>query len=347
MVNPAVNDDKFMRRALAEARKGAGKTTPNPAVGAVIVKAGRVLATGYHRAAGEPHAEIEAIRALKNPGQARGATIYVTLEPCSTRGRTPPCTDAIVRHGFARVVYGATDPNPAHAGRAAALLRAAGIAVDIGILHAECHALNTAWNHWIRTGSPYVIAKCGLSLDGRIGSHPESRWITSAESRRDAMQLRSSVDAILVGGGTVRADNPMLTVRLGNGEGRQPWRVVWSRSGDIPPDCHLLADAHRDRTLLFERQSLKEVLAALGRLEIVSVLIEGGGFTLGKAVDENLVHEVVFYMAPQILGGGIPAIGGLGVESIALGRHLRDVAYTQIGNDIKIAGKLLIFSELQ
>ncbi|MGH8047473.1 MAG: bifunctional diaminohydroxyphosphoribosylaminopyrimidine deaminase/5-amino-6-(5-phosphoribosylamino)uracil reductase RibD, partial [Chthoniobacterales bacterium] len=289
MVIHAQQDDKFMRRAIAEARKGLGQTSPNPAVGAVIVKNGRVIATGYHHAAGRPHAEIEAIHALGNPRLAHDATLYVTLEPCSTHGRTPPCTEAILRHGFARVVYGATDPNPAHAGRADAILSAAGIAVRTGVLSDECAALNVEWNHWMRTGRPYVIAKCGMSLDGRIGSHPESRWITNAKSRDDAMQLRARADAILVGGGTVRADDPQLTVRI-PGATRQPWRVVTTQSGSLPKSAKLFTDAQRDRTLVFEKIPLRDVLAALGQMEVTSVLIEGGGRTLGEAFDRGLVN---------------------------------------------------------
>lgn len=328
-----------MRAALAEARKGAGRTSPNPAVGAVIVKGSRILARGFHREAGKPHAEIEALHALADIQQARGAALYVTLEPCSTRGRTPPCTEAILRHGFARVVYGATDPNPSHAGRAERILQKANVAVTRGVLEAECTELNRAWNHWIVTGRPYVIAKCGMSLDGRIGSHPESRWITSAASREDAMNLRTQVDATLVGGETVRIDNPRLTVRTPH-PARQPWRVVWTRSGRIPTDANLLSDRFRDRTLIFEGRSLRETLAALGRLEITSVLIEGGGRTLGEAFDRGLVNRAVFYMAPQCLGGGIPAIGGLGVPDSESSVRLSGVIYSRIDSDLKIDGTI-------
>ncbi len=328
-----------MRAAWEEARKGLGHTSPNPAVGAVIVKNRRILARGFHRAAGKPHAEIEAIRALPSPAHARGATLYVTLEPCSTTGRTPPCTDAIVRLGFARVVYGATDPNPAHAGRAAALLTAAGVAVTAGVLADACAGLNAAWNHWIATGHPYVIAKWAMSLDGRISSHPEARWLTSPEARQDAMALRAGVDAILVGGGTVRVDDPKLTVR-GIPGARQPWRVVLSRSGRLPTGAHLFTDRHRDRTLVFSREPLAHVLAALGRMEVTSVLIEGGGRTLGEAFDARLVHEAVIYMAPQLLGGPVPAVGGLGVASNEEALRLRDVTYQRIGDDVRIRGVL-------
>jgi diaminohydroxyphosphoribosylaminopyrimidine deaminase/5-amino-6-(5-phosphoribosylamino)uracil reductase len=330
-----------MQAALDEARKGLGKTSPNPAVGAVIVKGRRILARGHHHAAGRPHAEIEAIRALASPAEARGATIYVTLEPCSTQGRTPACTDALTRHGFARVVYGATDPNPAHAGRADAILQAAGIAVTTGVLADACTKLNAAWNHWIVTGRPWVIAKCGMSLDGRISSHPESRWITSPESRADAMRLRAGVDAILVGGGTVRADNPKLTIR-GIPGAKQPWRVIMSRSTTrLPAAAHLFTDRHRDRTLVFSREKLGAVLAALGKMDVTSVLIEGGGRTLGEAFDAGLVNEAVIYMAPQLLGGPVPAVAGLGVGRSEDAPRLADVGYTRIGDDVRTRGRVV------
>lgn len=326
-----------MRLALEEARRGLGRTSPNPAVGAVIVKNRRVLARGHHRAAGRPHAEIEAIRALASPADARGATIYVTLEPCSTHGRTPPCTDTIVRHGFKRVVYGATDPNPAHAGRANAVLAEHGIAVTHGVLAAECTALNRAWNHWIVTRRPWVIAKCGLSLDGRISSHPAARWITNPESRADAVQLRAEVDAVLVGGGTARADDPRLTVRGLKGA-RQPWRVVVSRSGRLPRTLRLFTDRYRERTLVYRQQPLAEVLAALGKREVTSVLIEGGGRTLGEAFDARLVNEVVFYLAPVMLGGPVPAVGGRGVNGNDAALRLTQPTYLRIGDDVRVRG---------
>ena len=167
-----MDDEKFMRAALREALRGFGQTSPNPAVGAVIVRGGRIVARGFHRGAGKPHAEVEALAALKNPGFARGATIYVTLEPCSTHGRTPPCVEALIQNGFARVVIGAIDPNPAHAGRGVGLLQKAGIEVLAGVLEEECRALNVAFNKWIVTGLPFVIAKAALSLDGRLTRPP-------------------------------------------------------------------------------------------------------------------------------------------------------------------------------
>ena len=220
-------DEKFMREAIRLAAQELGKTRPNPAVGCVIVKNGRIIARGWHRRAGLPHAEIEALRSLKNASAARGATAYVTLEPCSTNGRTPPCTTALVEAGLARVVTGAIDPNPKHRGRGLRLLHKAGLKTTSGVLAEECAALNPEFHHVMTTGLPWVIAKCGMSLDGRLTRPPgEGQWITSALARRDAMKLRTRVDAILVGAGTVRADDPALTLR--GVRGTQPWRIVWA-----------------------------------------------------------------------------------------------------------------------
>lgn len=334
------DDEKHLRAALREAARGVGHTSPNPAVGAVIVRGGRVLARGFHRRAGGPHAEIEALRALKNPALARGATLYVTLEPCSTHGRTPPCVEAIIRAGFARVVIGATDPNPAHAGRGVELLRAAGLVVTSGVLENACRELNAGFNKWIVTRLPLVIAKAGMSLDGRLTRPPgEGQWLTSPASRADAMRLRARVDAILIGAQTLRADNPRLTVR-GVPGARQPWRVVVTRRGNLPKDAHVFTDAHRDRTLVFRGQSLRSVLRELGRREITSVLLEGGGRVLGDAFDRRLVDRVHFYLAPLLCGGPVPAVGGRGVGTTAEAPLLRNPRYDKIGGDLRLTAEV-------
>jgi len=329
------DDEKFIRLALREAARGVGRTSPNPAVGALIVKGGRVLGKGWHRCAGGPHAEIEALRSLKKPGLARGATLYVTLEPCCTHGRTPPCTDAIVEAGLARVVTGATDPNPRHAGRGFAILEKAGVSVTAGVLGEECAALNAAFNKWITTGLPLVIAKAGLSLDGRL-TRPrgEGAWLTGEKSRADAMRLRARVDAILVGAGTVRADNPRLTVRGLRGSAvRQPWRVVLTRGGRLPKGAHLFTDEHRERTLVFRGKSLRAVLRDLAKRGCTSVMIEGGGALLGSAFDARLVDRVHFYFAP-FLCGGPDVIGGLGAGSTRESARLENISRRRIGTDI-------------
>jgi len=336
------DDEKFMRAALREAKKGLGHTSPNPAVGAVVVRGGRIVARGWHHRAGEPHAEIEAIRALKRPEQARGTTLYVTLEPCSTHGRTPPCCDAIRELGFGRVVIGTVDPNPKHQGHGLTILAKAGIEVTTGVLTNECEALNRPFNKWIATGLPWVIAKAGMSVDGRLTRPPgEGQWLTSEASRADAMRLRSQVDAILVGGETVRADNPRLSIRgVAGFEGKQPWRIVVTRSGNLPTEAHVFTDEQRGRTLVFKGKSLADVLRELGTRQINSVLIEGGGTVLGEAFDQRLVDEVHFYVAP-LLCGGPHVIGGLGAGSSGESILLKDARYHRIGDDIHVAAYLV------
>jgi len=322
-----------MRMALREAAKGAGQTSPNPAVGAVIVRDGKVIARGFHRRAGLPHAEVEA---LKKTGRAKGATLYVTLEPCSTQGRTPPCVNAIIESGIVRVVIGAIDPNPSHAGRAVQILKKAGIAVTSGVLVGECAVLNRAFNKWIVTGLPFVIVKAGMSLDGRITRPPgEGQWITSPASRADAHRLRARVDAILVGAETVRADNPQLTVRGIRGA-RQPWRVVLTRSGNLPSGAHLFTDEHRERTRVYQNKPLRAVLRDLGKRGVTSVLIEGGGEVIGSAFKGRLVDAVHFYIAPLILGGTKPAVAGSGSGSI----RIKNAVYKKIGDDLRVTGEV-------
>jgi diaminohydroxyphosphoribosylaminopyrimidine deaminase/5-amino-6-(5-phosphoribosylamino)uracil reductase len=332
------SDETWMRLALREARRGVGRASPNPAVGAVIVSArGKLLAKGWHRAAGCPHAEVEAIGRLARPGLARGASLYVTLEPCSTQGRTSPCVDAIIASGCARVIAGATDPNPVHAGRGFDLLRAAGIEVISNVLAAEAAALNRAFNKWIVTGLPLVVAKCALSLDGRITRLPaEGPWLTGERARADAHRLRAQVDAILIGAGTLRADNPRLTVRGVRGA-RQPWRVVLTRSGDLSPQAHLFTDEHRKRTLVYKKRSLASVLRDLGLRGVTSVLIEGGMQILGEAFDRRLVDRVQFYIAPLLLGGPKLSIGGRGASSLKA-PVIEHPEYRRIGSDLILTG---------
>lgn len=334
-----------MRAALREAAKGVGKTSPNPAVGAVIVAKGKIVARGHHRRAGLPHAEMEALRALKNRRTAKGAMLCVTLEPCSTSGRTPPCVEAIIEAGFARVVIGDIDPNPAHAGRGVKLLRDAGIPVVTGVLGEECHALNPAFNKWIQTGMPLIIAKAGMSLDARLSRPPgEGQWVTGPASRERAHRLRAGVDAILIGAGTLRADNPRLTVRDVPGA-RQPWRVVLSRGGELPAGSHLFTDEFKDRTLVYAGKSLRETLRELGRKEVTSVLIEGGMQVLGEAFDRRLVDTVHFFIAPVFLGGPKIVLGGRGAGSTRESARIVHPHYEKIGKDLHLWGDVA-FAEM-
>jgi diaminohydroxyphosphoribosylaminopyrimidine deaminase/5-amino-6-(5-phosphoribosylamino)uracil reductase len=347
----SAGDIRWMREALTEARRGIGRTSPNPAVGAILVQDGRELARGWHRAAGKPHAEIEALSQIPPGSSVRGATLYVTLEPCSSHGRTPPCTEAIQQAGLGRVVYGATDPDPRHAGRAQEILTSAGIAVTTGVLEKECTGLNQRWNHYIRTRRPWVILKAGATLDGRIArplppgenkksteaADPEAKkpspLITSTAARTEARRLRSEVDAVLVGAGTVREDNPQLTLRgRGLKRRRQPWRVVWSRHPEnLPAGAGLFQDEWKDRTLISQATDFTELLHELGQREITSLLVEGGSAVHGAVVDSRLINEVVIYLAPVIFGGGLPMVGGRGVADWPEGLEFENLQAKAIG----------------
>ena len=330
-------DRRFLRRALELAALGGGLTLPNPRVGAVLVRGGRIIGEGFHRRAGAPHAEVNAVRAAKRAGRAvEGATLYVTLEPCSTHGRTPPCTGLILREKIARVVYAATDPNPAHAGAAARLLRAAGVAVSSGLLAGEAAGLNRDFNWWIVRHRPWVVAKIALSLDGKITTPPgDDRWLTSSEARRAAHELRWESDAILIGAETARRDNPQLTVRLPDKpRGKiQPLRVVVTRSGQLPRHLHLFTDHHRERTQVFRNRPLADVMTNLGAQNITHVLIEGGSQVLTEAFRAGLVNEVAFFITPALMGTVSRALQELDAEV-----KLRDVSYQRIGPDLLCRG---------
>jgi diaminohydroxyphosphoribosylaminopyrimidine deaminase/5-amino-6-(5-phosphoribosylamino)uracil reductase len=329
--------ERFMAAAITEAHKGVGLTSPNPAVGAVLVVNGRIAARGHHRQAGLPHAEIECLRNLGR-GVPNDAVLYVTLEPCSTTGRTPACTTQLIDAGVRKIVIGAIDPNPQHAGRCVEILRVAGIEVQIGILGDKCALLNEAFNKWIVTGQPFVIAKCGMSLDGRLTrpSH-DPRWITNAAARRHARALRAQVDAIVVGATTVRTDNPRLTACSGR-QTRQPWRVVLTRSGKLPRTAHLFNDRFADRTLLYHGKSLRTVLSDLGKRSVTSVLIEGGGNVLGQALEAHLIDKVQLYLGDIFTGGPVIAFPGPGAEATEDAAYLDRIAYERLGQSICITG---------
>jgi diaminohydroxyphosphoribosylaminopyrimidine deaminase / 5-amino-6-(5-phosphoribosylamino)uracil reductase len=333
-------DARYMRLALREARKGLGTTSPNPAVGAVIVRDGQVLATGFHERAGGPHAEVAALGSLREPGLAAGATFYVTLEPCSTFGRTPPCTAAILAAGIGRVVVGCIDPNPRHGGSGINFLQTHGVAVTIGVLEKECSDLNAGFNRWITTGRPWVIAKFAQSLDGRLTRPPgESAWLTSERSRFRAQRLRATVDAILVGAETIRKDDPQLTVRVGRLH-LQPWRVIVTRSGALPAGARVFTDEHRERTLVFQNSSWETLLDDLGQRGVTRLLVEGGGKVLGELRDLGLIDEVWSFFAPLLTGGPATSMGGRGVRSNEEADVLADVSYQRLGSDLLVRGKI-------
>lgn len=333
-------DAHWMGLALVEAKRGIGLTSPNPPVGAVIVKDGRLLASGWHRKAGGPHAEVEALRtaeAVHGLNSLSGACAYVTLEPCSTFGRTPPCVEALIAVGIARVVWGTDDPNPHHAGRARELLTAAGIEVVSGVLEESCREIIAPFAKLVTTGLPWVIAKAGMSLDGRI-TRPagEGQWITSEEARADAMILRAQCDAIIVGAETIRQDDPSLTLRGQDiPEGKeQPWRIILTHSGDLPKDARVFTDEFSHRTLAFRNRPLNEVLRELAARGAMSVLLEGGGRLLASAFGDRLVDEVVFYVAPLISGSGRPVLDAASYAGGSV--TLCSLSVEMTGQDVKL-----------
>jgi diaminohydroxyphosphoribosylaminopyrimidine deaminase/5-amino-6-(5-phosphoribosylamino)uracil reductase len=330
-------DERIMRTAIKEAQKSLGLTSPNPAVGAVLVIRNRIVARGHHRQAGLPHAEVECLRKF---GRAvpPNATLYVTLEPCSTAGRTGPCTDEIIKSGIKKVVIGAIDVNPRHSGRGIELLRKAGIEVRAGVLADECSALNEAFNKWIVTGKPFVIAKCGMTLDGRLTRREsEQRWITSAAARQHARQLRAQVDAVLIGAETLRTDNPKLTARNGRWE-KQPLRVVLTRSGKLPKRANLFTDRFANKTLVYRNRQLDFVLRDLGKKNVTSLLIEGGGNVLGQALDQKKIDKIQIYIGAKLTGGPVVAFSGRGAKATRAAAYLQRVQYQRIGQDICVTG---------
>lgn len=335
---PSQEDLTWMQIALHEGQKGMGLTAPNPPVGAVVVKGDHILGKGWHQKAGKAHAEVAAFEdALRrhSPDDLKGATLYVTLEPCSTHGRTGACTDAIQSHGISRVVIGAYDPNPDHNGKGVEILKQAGVEVVTGCREAEAKRLIRFFAKQITTGLPYVIAKSAITLDGRTVLRAEDgSWITGPEALEDVQRLRRQVDAILVGGETVRRDNPRLTLRGEFAKDRkQPWRVILTATKELPNDCHLLTDAHHDRTMVFHGASLDRALAILGERKIGSVMIESGGRLFAHAIANHLVDEVVLYVAP-ILGGGETRL--MPLERMVT--DLEEVEYKPLGRDVRVTG---------
>lgn len=331
----------LMRLALAEGAKGLGLTAPNPSVGAVLAKGGEVIGKGFHTRAGQPHAEREALAdCLRRGNDPRGSEIYITLEPCSTTGRTPPCTEAILENGIQRVLWAADDPNPVHQGAARKLLEEAGVEVETGLLQAEAEELHRAFFKVQRTGLPWVIAKTAMSLDGRITRPPdEGQWLTGPEARADVQTIRGEVDAILTSGQTARLDNPRLDYRGPRKEKPQPLRVVLTHQpqAGLLDDAHLLQknEAGPTRFLSGDLQAHLRTLASEG---YHTILVEAGGDLLGQLLDANLIDEWVSYLAPIVTGGPVPAVGGQGVIDLAYRPRLTKVTYQPIGPDIRVRG---------
>ncbi len=328
---------KWMLLALEEAYKGIGLTSPNPSVGAIIVKAGKLLGKGWHHKAGTPHAERKAIAdVIDKHGKEvlKGSSIYVTLEPCSTFGKTPPCTEGIIDAGIVELFYGADDPNPNHLGGAKKILEEKGIKVTSGICEKECMHLIRAFSKVQTKGLPWVIVKSAMSLDGKITRPPgESQWLSSPESRNVVQRIRYESDAIITGGNTLRADNPSLTIRDSEycGKKEQPWRMIITRKGasSLPEDAKVFTDQYKTRTLVQENGDILKALETLVNLGCQTVMVEAGGSLIGSFLELGLVDEIAVFYTPLITGGNGHAFNGA-----YDGINLTDQSYQKIGNDV-------------
>jgi len=322
-----------MQRAVELAKKAGEATRPNPRVGAVLVKGGKLKGAGFHRKAGEPHAEV---MALRNAGtSAKGADLYVTLEPCSTQGRTPPCTQAIIKAGVRRVIYGSGDADRRNQGKADRILKRAGIRVTRGVLEGECERINEDYRHWTTRREPWVILKLAMTMDGYLAV-PGRRWVTGGRARAEVQKLRVGCDAILVGAETVRQDNPRLTIRARRVK-EQPWRVVVTRSGKLPKEANLFRDRHQDRTLVYRMKKWSEVLQDLHRQGVSRLLVEGGAEVGEGLVASGKVNEAVIYLAPVLVGGD-----GKGLPRIQNWANWgwRELVTSSAGQDLCLRGKL-------
>lgn len=359
-------DRHWMRRALELAARARGRTSPNPMVGAVLVKDGQLIGEGFHAYAGSDHAEVATLRDAGSA--AAGATLYVSLEPCCHYGRTPPCVEQILQAGIRRVVAACEDSNPAVSGKGIAALRAAGLSVDVGVLADEAERLNEAFFTHVRTGRPFVTLKVAASLDGKIATRTgESRWITGESARRRVHQLRNEMDAVLVGIGTVLRDDPLLTTRLAIADQRDPVRVIVDNLARLPLRAKVVNRASTAPTILavsqmaprtkleaLEREgvqvivvessprrvSLERLMEALGKRGILSVMIEGGAEINASALREGIVDKVLVFLAPTLIGGkSTPtAVGGDGIESLTQAVRLRDVRLERFDGDILVEG---------
>jgi diaminohydroxyphosphoribosylaminopyrimidine deaminase/5-amino-6-(5-phosphoribosylamino)uracil reductase len=362
-------DAGFMRLALGLAKRADGLTSPNPMVGAVLVKQGRIVGKGWHRRAGRAHAEIEAIRdAIEREEQPQGSSLYVTLEPCSTFGRTPPCTEAIIRSGIRRVIVATVDPNPLHAGRGLRLLEEAGIEVRTGLFAEEAARLNEAFNHWIMHRTPLVTVKAAMSLDGRIATTAgQSKWITSAKARACGMKLRRSADAVLVGINTVLGDNPRLTLRP-SPPSKKLRRIVLDSFARTPLEANVVQDESAALTTIIAsrrapaervnhlarrvevwiaparegRIDLRWLLGKLGQEDVTSLLVEGGGEVNASFLSQGLAHRVAFFYAPKILmgRGASKAVAGEGICRTTEALRLKAVEWRWLGQDLFLAGRI-------
>jgi diaminohydroxyphosphoribosylaminopyrimidine deaminase / 5-amino-6-(5-phosphoribosylamino)uracil reductase len=360
--------EKYMSLAISLAGRAEGMTSPNPLVGAVLVKRGQIIGKGYHRKAGLPHAEIEAfINAEKNGHKVKGAMLYVSLEPCCHREKkTPPCTGAIIEKGVSEVIVGALDPNPRVSGNGVKSLEDAGIRVTAGVLEEKARELNEAFNKYITTGTPFVTLKLAATLDGKIAARSgDSKWIGSERQRKEGHRLRNLADAAMVGTGTVLKDNPRLNVRLLKKAGRQPVPVVLDMKLKTPVSSNIFSahekviivtgkphDANRRRKLeaagamvIASRTGwdglldLREVARKLGKMEITSLLIEGGSRTAALALKSGIVDKVVFFYAPRVIGAeGLSMVGNMGISRVSDSLKIERVKITKLGDEFMVEG---------
>jgi len=345
--NPPVDDHDFMRAALDLAERGRYSTSPNPMVGCVVVRDGVIIGQGFHRRAGEPHAEVEALRQTTD---ARGATMFVTLEPCAHHGRTQPCADAVIAAGVKRVVIAMRDPHDVVDGRGIDKLRAAGIEVTTGVCEADARRLNEKFIWSVTQKLPFVLLKAAMTLDGKLAtSTGESQWITGEEARERSLMLREEYDAILVGSGTVRADNPRLSRRLGLNDSVTPWtRVVLDGDGDMPPHAQLLRDG--GKTIVFTSQELDgvdvvparghadlaAVLAELGGRGLQSVIVEGGPVFVSDFIRAGLWQKMVLFVAPALVGGTRSIFSGEPLSRLTDAVRFRFDRMEMVGRDLMI-----------
>ncbi|QDU26292.1 Riboflavin biosynthesis protein RibD [Anatilimnocola aggregata] len=363
-------DRQFMHRALELAARGRGWVEPNPLVGCVIVRDGKIVGEGFHQRYGGPHAEVEALRVAGEA--ARGSTLYVTLEPCCHFGKTPPCTQAVVKAGVARVVAAMRDPFPQVSGQGAAELQQAGVQIDLGLLAAEAHELNAPYLKLLTSGQPWLIAKWAMTLDGKIATRTgASKWISGPESRELVQQLRGRVDGILIGRRTAELDDPLLTARIASGEKppRVATRIVLDSQASLNLQSQLVQTAREVPLLVVAANTasaanvaalqktgvevlqlpgktpderLTQLLAELGSRRLTNVLCEGGGQLLGSLFDASLVDEVHCFIAPKIFGGAQAAgpIAGAGVELPSLATTLSKPNWQQVGDDLYVRGRV-------
>ncbi|MEG2291361.1 MAG: bifunctional diaminohydroxyphosphoribosylaminopyrimidine deaminase/5-amino-6-(5-phosphoribosylamino)uracil reductase RibD [Clostridium sp.] len=357
-------DKYYMDIALSLARKGKGMVNPNPIVGAVIVKNKKIIAKGYHEKYGETHAEVNAFKNAEE--NVFGATMYITLEPCSHYGKTPPCVDKIIENKIARVVIGMVDPNPLVSGKGIKKLRDAGIDVMVGVLEEECRKANEVFIKYIEKKKPFVVLKSAMSLDGKIATaFGESKWITGKKSRREVHKLRNDLSAIMVGVDTVIMDNPQLTCRML--EGRNPTRIIVDSELRIPKNSKVLENINDIKTIIATTQkvekekvdyleklgvviiktkskdgkvNLKELMIRLGELKVDSILLEGGATLNYSAIEAKIIDKILIYVAPKIIGGvkSKTPVGGNGIEQLKDAFKVKDLNVSIVGEDILLQG---------